>query len=132
MSSTSQQEMHADHHRWSEDNAMWRDDLRAWEHETHEAEVSLGKIRSALKQHLVELQKHAAAVRLYEQSSQKHEHVMAQVAQGNADAAGSGHAPLHHDEAKHHADLKATHERIKQAHHQRLAALRTLLNTLSD
>ncbi|MBL8827896.1 MAG: hypothetical protein JNM18_13045 [Planctomycetaceae bacterium] len=130
MSAHTPQAMHADHHRWSEDNAAWRDDLRAWEHETHEAELSLGHIRTALKHHLQSLQQHAAAIRLYEQASEQHEHALAQAAQGDVDAAATRHGSNHQAEAKQHGELKLTHEHIKQQHHARIAAVRTLLKAL--
>jgi len=130
MSHETNQSMHHEHLEWSNDCKMWRDDIRAWQHELETARAIVGRISGALQAHETMLQRHAAVIRLNEQLPAAHEHVLQRQEQGTC---GCGILPTgeqHFREASKHAELKHVHEQTKRNHHAIMAEWKRLLRLL--
>jgi len=120
--------MHRDHQDWQSENALWRDQLREWERQTAQATADLELIHAALAKHEESLQRHAAAVRLYEQKSLEHEHRMAAAAAAPGTSAPGDVA--HGEEIADHHQVRLRHEALKRRHHELMARLSLLIQSL--
>jgi hypothetical protein len=127
MSSSTQLRMHQDHRQWQSENAFWRDQIREWQQQTAKAVGDVAVIRSALAEHERMLEKHAAAVRLYEQQSAQHECRLAETPQ---EATSGLSASEHGCEACQHFEVRERHENLKQLHHTLMARWALLLKAL--
>ena len=125
-------QMHEDHLKWMSDRAMWRDDLRAWEEETAQAIADLQGLQAALAEHERALEKHAAAIRAYEQGEVARTHALIESKKQCNDEARQALMNAHARDRRHHLKLLANHEAIKQRHREALAHLRTLTKTACD
>jgi hypothetical protein len=123
-------QMHQEHQTWKSDDDMWRDDVRVWEEEVQAAQKDIARVQAALAEHLRILQKHAAAIRLYEGNCDRHEHAIVNCERGSAAAQSEAMKEAHPCEADKHEDLRAAHERIKRHHHTRLAHWNLLVKAL--
>jgi len=130
MTRPSNLQMHREHRTWKSEDAMWRDDVRAWEEETHAAQHEIARVQAALAEHLHELEKHAAAVRLYETDRDAHEHSLASRERIGGPEKDSDAGGRHSAEADKHENLRAAHERLKRRHHTRLAHWNLLVKSL--
>ena len=111
---------------------MWRDDLRAWEEETAQSITELQSLQAALAEHERALEKHAAAIRAYEQGEVARTHAFIESKKKCNDEARQGLVNAHARDRRHHQKLSASHEAIKQRHRDALAHLRTLTKTACE
>ena len=130
MNAVSHAQMHSEHKDWQSENALWRDQLREWEQQTAKATEDLELIRSALAKHVEILERHAAAVRLYEQKSMEHEHEIATAVAGTSPGIPNRTDGKHFDEIADHHQVRLRHEALKKHHHELMARFSLLLQSL--
>lgn len=127
MSMEALSQMHRDHRTWQSDDAFWRDQVREWQQQTSNAVADIGIIRAALQEHEQTLERHAAAIRLYEQESAEHE---CHLAESPAEATTGVAIGQHVGEASRHYEVRERHETLKEAHHTLMARWALLLRAL--
>jgi Skp family chaperone for outer membrane proteins len=132
MISTKSTSMHSEHRYWESEIGLWRDDLRAWQHELAKAESEIKQLEKALTDHGHVLRTHASALRLEEQTSQQHEHAIAEFEKGSEGEELLEMARKHSHEAELHQVHRAAHEELKRRHHQIIAHWNTLLKVLDE
>lgn len=130
MATETRQEMHQDHRNWQSESAFWRDQIREWQQQTSKAMDDLTTIRSALEKHERSLERHAAAVLIYDQNCAEHEHQLATLAPAAPYVAAECSGGSHAAEAGHHAHVRDRHEILKQQHHALMARWALLLQSL--
>jgi hypothetical protein len=108
---------HADHQNWIRENALWRDEIRCWQHQLKTALKNLGTLHDAIKEQEKNLSVHAAAIRVCEQELGAHEHVLA-IATQQGGQLPTTESLEHSREAARHAAQQHAHERLKQHHHK--------------
>lgn len=121
--------MHHDHRDWEVEIGLWRDDIRAWQHEVSSAVTDLKEIESLLDSHAASLRTHAAALQLMGLESGAHEHAIVEFEKG---ATGEELLPLakkHLTENAHQAQQRDAHERIKHYHRTLIAKVNQLIKT---
>ena len=132
MSAATNQTMHRDHVEWLSDSEMWRDDIRAWQHELETARAIVWRVTATLESHEEILRQHAGAIRLNEQLPAVHEHVLKHHEQGYSGRCILPTGEQHDREAARHTELKLAHEQIKQKHHCAMADLGRLVRNLDN
>jgi hypothetical protein len=132
MNAASQAQMHREHKDWQSENALWRDQLREWEQQTAKATEELEFVRSVLVKHLESLERHAAAVRLYEQKSMEHEHEIATAVAGNSPEIPTRTDGKHFDEAADHHQVRLRHEALKRRHHELISRFSLLVQSMKS
>lgn len=132
MSNATNQSMHHDHVEWLSDDKMWRDDIRAWQHEIEAARTIVCRVTAMLQTHEEIVRQHAAAIRLNEQVPAAHEHVLKHQQQGCSGRCILPTDAQHDHETVRHAELKLAHEQIKRKHHSAMADLGRLVRSLDN
>ena len=132
MISTKPASMHSEHRYWENEIGLWRDDLRAWQHELAKAVSEFEQLEKALGDHGHMLRTHASALRLEEQTSQQHEHAIAEFEKGGEGEELFEMARRHSTEADLHQVHRAAHEELKRRHHNIISHWNTLLKALHE
>ena len=125
-------QMHGQHLQWFNEDALWREEVAHWQQETKKARADIERLTKALVNHEEILQKHAAAIHLYEQDMAKHEHALADYERGGEGADLFPLAQSHQKEAANHAIQRGHHETIKRDHHTMLAHWNLLMKELVE
>lgn len=124
--------MHHEHQAWEAENSLWRDDIRAWQHELAQVLASLKDVEGLLNSHGEALRTHAAAIRLWEMESATHEHALVDFEKG---ASGEELLPMakkHQTETTKQTQHRDAHERIKHYHHALIARANQLIKALQQ
>jgi len=129
-SATTTEALHADHQRWIRENALWRDEIRCWQHHLKTALGNLSTLHDAIQEQEKTISVHAAAVRLCEQELATHEHALVEAAKTGAPLP-SGEKFSHEREAARHAAQHEAHERLKKHHHAIMTQWNALIKALA-
>jgi hypothetical protein len=124
--------MHRDHKAWESEFNAWRDDIRMWQEEYAQTRKKYQELETIWQKHEEALRQHASIMRLDELKCGSHEHAIAEFEQGASGADLPRRVALHQGEAKHHEQLRATHEKLKRYHHELIARWRMLIHTLES
>jgi hypothetical protein len=114
-------QVHRDHREWSDERAMWHDDVRVWEGEIDDLMAKIQRIEAALVEQRHNLQVHAASVRLYEEAGARSEHLLADCERHGNDERECVLAHAHEGEVQRQERQRERHEELKAA--QRLLVI---------
>jgi hypothetical protein len=124
-------EMHLQHKRWSEAEALWQDESRVWLSEIDAALADFKKLESILREHRDALEAHVQTVGKLRQRRALHEAALADYEQGGHEEHLIELAAKHEREGEEHRRQYQAHERVKRHHHTVLAHWRLLFKALS-
>jgi hypothetical protein len=130
MTPTIAEQMHDSHRHWESENALHRDELRAWQYELYQLITGLPRLKEALEQHEKILADHAQHIWLYDKMLRKEEHI---VAGAYAKTASEDQQPLSSrvtQEHMEHDKQNRRHEQIKEHHHDVMTHWLALLKSL--
>jgi hypothetical protein len=125
MKTASIESLHGEHREWEAEIGLWRDDLRAWQHETRDIENQVDQL---LAEHQNELRVHAATLRLREEAIAQHEHTLAGCCASKQTIA-AGTCEDHASEKTDQLQKRSEHELLKHSHHELIGRLRRILKT---
>ncbi|HET6878682.1 MAG TPA: hypothetical protein VFI31_00835 [Pirellulales bacterium] len=119
-------QVHHDHHEWTEERALWHDDIRVWEEEVDELLAKLQRIAAVLTEQKHSLRVHGAALRLYEQGNARCEHLLAECERYGNDERECilGHA--HEGEVQRQDRQRERHEELKASQRRLMSDVRPL------
>jgi hypothetical protein len=123
--------MHVDHQAWKSEDDLWRDEIAIWEGEARRALAELPLLERAMNAHIAALEKHAAAIRLYEHEFLKHEHSVAAYERRIVPLRLISGTKAHAEEAEQHGAVRAAHDTMMREHHAFLAKWNRLFSALS-
>jgi hypothetical protein len=109
--------MHHEHDLWRQEDNLWRDELAIWEKEINEVFENLPRLDLAVRQFAAKLQRHAAAIRLYEQDFSSHEASLAEFERGETPEELVGQSQGHNRECEQHEVRRRVHDELKTQHH---------------
>jgi hypothetical protein len=127
MTSTINQDLHADHRAWLADLSLWQDDVREWRTELGRALDDLREAEGLLRAHAQGIDDHAVELDAEEEAIRQHERGIALVER----AGGGLDAGPHDDQADRHPQRRAAHERLKKYHHTVLTRVSLLLKAIN-
>ncbi|HVK11432.1 MAG TPA: hypothetical protein VM597_21865 [Gemmataceae bacterium] len=126
MTSTLNQDLHADHRAWLADLSLWQDDVREWRAELGRALDDLRAAEGLLRAHAQGIDEHAVELDAEEEAVRQHECGIVLV-----ERAGGLEAGPHDDQAARHPRRREAHERLKKYHHTVLARVSLLLKAIT-
>lgn len=124
-------QLHRDHCRWTEERAMWYDDIRVWEKEVEAAEARLKRVASALAQQKHDLQVHAGVIRAYQERDGRRERLLAEFERDGNEERGLVLIHAHEGDVQQHERQRERHEEIKTGQHRLISELHSL-NAIAD
>lgn len=130
MKSTIGEQMHEAHLEWASENALHRDELRAWQYELYQLISGLPELKTALEQHEKILADHAQHIWLYDNMLRKEKHI---VAGSFAETLCEDKPPIGGRASKEqleHEKQNRRHEAIKGHHHDVMTHWLALLKAL--
>ena len=126
MSVYSDTQLHRDHVQWTNERALWHDDVRIWEREVEQLEANLRHITAVLAQQKHDLQVHAAAISIYQQRDGRREHALVQCERNGSEECEMLLVHAHEGEIREHERQRERHEEIKASQRRLMADLRAL------
>jgi hypothetical protein len=106
-------QVHRDHREWTEERALWHDDVRVWEKEVDDLLAKLQRVEAALSEQKHNLRVHAAALRLYEEGNARCEHLLADCERYGNDERESLLAHAHEGEVQRQDRQRERHQELK-------------------
>jgi hypothetical protein len=119
--------IHHDHREWSDERALWHDDIRVWQQEIDELSGKVQRIELALGRQKHDLQVHAAAVRLYDKRDAGREHELACCERNGNEEKGMVLAHAHDTEISQQCRQRQRHAELKASQRQLMSELRSLI-----
>jgi len=124
--------LHEQHGQWQAEHALWTRDIDAWQLEHLNAIALLPKLEELLGQQAKALEHHAESIRRHQNAIEAHEIEIARHERGGRDDGCDAMNARHDGENMEHAEQRTLHQRLGQRHHEVMALMGKLIESLRD